>query len=224
MNRLSNASLLSVPFLSFRYFRQSKLTSFQRQLNLYGFQRLTRGADAGGYYHELFLRNRVFLAKRMERTKVKGTKFKAASSPESEPNFSTMSAVTPLVSSDEEGSSGSVTADSFASRPPVMAFEPLPVQFSSAPIGMAVMQQQPVYAFPEAPVSIPVAVAAPVPQQQRAPPASADQVLDDAVDELFLTEDDTLADFCFDWDPTGSGLPLEDDTQLGFMLEKLLED
>jgi len=73
-----------------RYFRQTKLTSFQRQLNLYGFQRLTRGNDSGGYYHELFLRGRANLCKRMVRTKVKGTKFKAASSPEEEPNFYNM--------------------------------------------------------------------------------------------------------------------------------------
>jgi hypothetical protein len=69
------------------YFRQTKLTSFQRQLNLYGFNRLTRGTDSGGYYHERFLRSKTFLCNSMTRTKVKGTKFKAASSPEQEPNF-----------------------------------------------------------------------------------------------------------------------------------------
>jgi hypothetical protein len=59
-------------------------------LNLYGFVRLTRGVDATAYYHECFLRGKEFLAKRMLRTRIKGTRIKGASSPEQEPDFYTM--------------------------------------------------------------------------------------------------------------------------------------
>mmetsp|Transcript_33737 Transcript_33737/g.48843 ORF Transcript_33737/g.48843 Transcript_33737/m.48843 type:complete len:601 (-) Transcript_33737:319-2121(-) len=73
-----------------RYFRQTKITSFQRQLNLYGFRRITQGADAGAYYHEMFLRGRPNLCTRMVRTKVKGTGHKQPSDVRSEPNFYSM--------------------------------------------------------------------------------------------------------------------------------------
>lgn len=73
-----------------RYFSQSKFPSFQRQLNLYGFQRLTRGPDGGGYYHALFLRGKPYLAHNMQRQTIKGTKIKAAANPDAEPNFYTM--------------------------------------------------------------------------------------------------------------------------------------
>lgn len=72
------------------YFKLSKLASFQRQLNLYGFQRLTRGQDRGGYYHELFLKDRVFLAHSIQRIKVKGTGVRARSNPDQEPDFWSM--------------------------------------------------------------------------------------------------------------------------------------
>lgn len=73
-----------------QYFKLSKIASFQRQLNLYGFQRLTRGLDKGGYYHELFVRGRAFLSHRIQRVKVKGTGVRARSNPEQEPDLWSM--------------------------------------------------------------------------------------------------------------------------------------
>ena len=55
-----------------RFFRQSKITSFQRQLNLYGFQRFMHGKDTGASYHQFFLRGKPFLCRAMCRMKVKG--------------------------------------------------------------------------------------------------------------------------------------------------------
>lgn len=91
------------------HFRQTKLTSFQRQLNLYGFSRITKGKDAGSYYHELFLKGKPFLCKGMVRTKIKGTGHKPANSPETEPDFYSMDSVSwNGVSNDIENYSDSV--------------------------------------------------------------------------------------------------------------------
>jgi len=53
-----------------KYFKQSKWNSFARQLNLYGFVRMASGPDAGGYYHELFLKGRPSLCRYMRRVGV----------------------------------------------------------------------------------------------------------------------------------------------------------
>jgi HSF-type DNA-binding len=53
------------------YFRQSRLSSFKRQLNLYGFELINTGPARGGYYHELFVRDSPELCRRMRRVAVK---------------------------------------------------------------------------------------------------------------------------------------------------------
>ena len=69
-----------------RFFKQSKFMSFTRQLNLWGFKRVTRGRDNGAYYHQLFLRGRTLLCMKMKRQKVNvyGSRL---TYPETEPNF-----------------------------------------------------------------------------------------------------------------------------------------
>ncbi len=63
------------------------VSSDYRQLNLWGFKRLTKGQDNGAYYHELFLRGKPLLAMRMKRQRIKGTGVKLSSDPSREPNF-----------------------------------------------------------------------------------------------------------------------------------------
>ena len=75
------------------YFQQHKFASFQRQLNLYGFSRISSGVDKGTYYHELFLRGRHLLTIGMTRTKVKGNAIRGSSNPYAEPDFYAMPTV-----------------------------------------------------------------------------------------------------------------------------------
>jgi len=53
------------------YFRQSRLSSFKRQLNLYGFELINTGPARGGYYHELFVKERPELCRQMRRVAIK---------------------------------------------------------------------------------------------------------------------------------------------------------
>jgi len=67
--------------------------SFTRQLNLWGFKRITQGRDAGAYYHELFLKGRPHLITLMYRQEIKGTRTRLLCNPKEEPNFYEMPAL-----------------------------------------------------------------------------------------------------------------------------------
>jgi len=54
-----------------KYFRQSRLSSFKRQLNLYGFELINTGSARGGYYHDMFIKDRPELCRKMRRVAVK---------------------------------------------------------------------------------------------------------------------------------------------------------
>jgi hypothetical protein len=109
-----------------KYFKQTKLTSFQRQLNLYAFRRISSGPDKGAYYHELFLRGKPALCSHMVRMRVKGTKIKSASCPETEPNFYDMPPLKASSSYDAEA----VSEDDTVSSQPLPS-EPLRARSSS---------------------------------------------------------------------------------------------
>lgn len=50
-----------------RYFRHTRFSSFMRQVNGWGFRRISRGIDINSYYHELFLRGMPHLCLSMRR-------------------------------------------------------------------------------------------------------------------------------------------------------------
>lgn len=52
----------------------SRFSSFQRQLNLYDFHRVTEGVDRGSYSHPMFLYGQRDLTTTMKRNKIKGKK------------------------------------------------------------------------------------------------------------------------------------------------------
>ncbi|VEU38981.1 unnamed protein product [Pseudo-nitzschia multistriata] len=80
------------------YFKQTKLKSFQRQLNLYGFIRISSGFCKGGYCHPNFIRGRKDLLNAVLRMKIKGTgkargKYRSSASANSKRSASSMASL-----------------------------------------------------------------------------------------------------------------------------------
>mmetsp|Transcript_6770 Transcript_6770/g.8233 ORF Transcript_6770/g.8233 Transcript_6770/m.8233 type:complete len:414 (-) Transcript_6770:144-1385(-) len=136
-----------------KYFKQSKFASFQRQLNLYGFVRLTRGQDKGGYYHEMFLRGKHFLAQRIQRMKVKGTGVRARSNPDTEPNFYAMP---PVCCSTDTESTASTSVES-NDETVTKEISPRKMPLQEQAISPAVIASTPIN-VPSAPMNVPLPI------------------------------------------------------------------
>ena len=91
-----------------RFFKQKQYASFRRQLNLWGFSRISqKGTDGGAYYHELFLRSKPYLCRDMKRGLIQRSLVEGTTSttitinPKTEPMFNSMPALPPSSSSEE---------------------------------------------------------------------------------------------------------------------------
>lgn len=83
-----------------RLFQQSKIASFHRQLNHYGFKRqILEGPDKGGYYHQSFLRGYFQLSLSVHRVVSSGPKQTENNSRKVEPYFYSMKPL-PMVKED----------------------------------------------------------------------------------------------------------------------------
>jgi hypothetical protein len=68
--RVHNADIFASEVMP-RYFNGTKYKSFQRQLNIYGFERIRLGPGFGGYQHAFFVRGNPSLSRHMKRVKIK---------------------------------------------------------------------------------------------------------------------------------------------------------
>ena len=98
------------------HFSISKFESFTRQVNGWGFKRITQGPDVNAYYHEMFLRGMPHLIQWMKRSTSLQGRRKIRADPRDEPNFYQISSLYPLpdyysIVCDEESPKNSLPDD-----------------------------------------------------------------------------------------------------------------
>jgi hypothetical protein len=110
-----------------RYFKQTKYKSFQRQLNIWGFERILYGQDKGGYRHANFVRGKQSLCRHIIRQKIKGTSKTSSGRPRS-PTQSGQSLIPPP----SHSSSPSSVTSSHPRTPEDVESAPLPLEITSS--------------------------------------------------------------------------------------------
>jgi HSF-type DNA-binding len=84
--RVNNPKQFAADIMS-RYFHQTRYTSFQRQLALYGFLRIRTGKDRGAYYHKQFKRGKKSVCIDIQRIPIKGAMAQHLTKLRVDPNF-----------------------------------------------------------------------------------------------------------------------------------------
>jgi hypothetical protein len=69
------------------YFSSAKYKTFQRSLNLWGFESVSKGRDKGACFHKFFVRGHPNLCEHMRRVKIKGQQATAAKSKDAVPSL-----------------------------------------------------------------------------------------------------------------------------------------
>jgi hypothetical protein len=72
------------------YFKHSNYNSFTRQVNGWGFRRISQGPDFNSYYHEMFLRGKPSLCRRMRRPSAADKKKAVTNNVAYDPDFRKM--------------------------------------------------------------------------------------------------------------------------------------
>mmetsp|Transcript_118017 Transcript_118017/g.176319 ORF Transcript_118017/g.176319 Transcript_118017/m.176319 type:complete len:378 (+) Transcript_118017:96-1229(+) len=111
-----------------RFFKQTKYKSFQRQLNMWGFERILNGPEKGGYSHNYFVRGKPSLCCHMTRLKVKGTGVSGTVTPIKIETFTSAAAPT--------------TVHSSPVRPPLDIISSTPAGSKIAPFSQSSNDQQ----------------------------------------------------------------------------------
>ncbi|KAG7342533.1 HSF-type DNA-binding protein [Nitzschia inconspicua] len=127
-----------------RYFKQTKFKSFQRQLNIYNFQRVHDGPNRGGYYHPYFVRNAPELLKLIPRKRMSLTNGGVVESRNDASVASVAAVVVP--------SAASVPTQVAATNPlAAVLSQPLTGNTSSSPISTMLLQALAAAATPVTP-------------------------------------------------------------------------
>lgn len=111
------------------YFRHGRYSSFARQVNGWGFRRVTHGSDYNSYYHEMFLRGMPHLCESMRRLTTKDSTVRKNSEDDPPPDFYKISHANPL------------PVDIPTTRPPIPESNRFPLVTGSLNIVMMGQQQ-----------------------------------------------------------------------------------